>query len=161
MPCPIQGRCIATGGPVRRRSSATPPCNRKIELAGPGGRLVTLAFDDEWLGTAADLPIPLYVGKTAASLRRRVKQHLLLERERITPTFEGHKKQARPTTSCQARAGVEHLFPALADTRDLVLDNLGLSYVELDDDAHAANRFYLENFAIGLMRPVLNIDIER
>jgi len=43
----------------------------------------------------------------------------------------------------------------------LVLDNLGLSFVVLDGDNHAANRFYLEDLAIGLMRPMLNIDIER
>ena len=136
-------------------------CNRKIELVGPGGRTVTLRFDDEWLGLSADLPIPLYVGKTADSLLNRVKQHLLLDRPRITTTFQGHRKQGRPTTSCHARAGVEHLFPLQPDTRDLVLDNLGLSFVVLDGDNHAANRFYLEDLAIGLMRPMLNIDIER
>jgi hypothetical protein len=47
------------------------------------------------------------------------------------------------------------------DTRSLVLDNIGLSWVELDGDDHAANRFYLEDLAIGLMRPILNIDVER
>ena len=46
-------------------------------------------------------------------------------------------------------------------TRDLVLDNIGLSFVVLDGDDHAANRFYLEDYAVGLMRPALNIDIER
>ena len=136
-------------------------CNREIELVGPGGRAVSLSFDDEWLGLGTDLPVPLYVGKTADSLLNRVKQHLLLDRPRITVCFEGQKKQARPTTSCQARAGVEHLFPGVSDTRDLVLDELGLSYIGLDGDQHAANRFYLEDLAIGLMRPALNIDIER
>jgi hypothetical protein len=101
------------------------------------------------------------VGKTADSLFKRVRQHLLLERPRITALFEGQKKQTRPTTSCQARAGVEHLFPSVSDTRDLVLDDLGLSYIMLDGDQPAANRFYLEDLAIGLMRPALNIDIER
>jgi hypothetical protein len=136
-------------------------CNREIELVGPGGRAVSLSFDDEWLGLGTDLPVPLYVGKTADSLLNRVKQHLLLDRPRITALFEGQKKQARPTTSCQARAGVEHLFPSMLDTRDLVLDDLGLSYIVLDGDQHAANRFYLEDLAIGLMRPALNIDVER
>jgi hypothetical protein len=92
---------------------------------------------------------------------QRVSAHLLLSRPRITGLFEGHRKQQRPTTSCQARAGVEHLFPNIPDTRALVLDNLGLSWVELDGDEHAANRFYLEDMAIGLMRPPLNIDVER
>jgi hypothetical protein len=36
-----------------------------------------------------------------------------------------------------------------------------MSFVTLDGDGHAANRFYLEDLAVGLMRPALNIDIER
>lgn len=136
-------------------------CNRDIELVGPGRRPVTLRIDDEWLGLDANLPIPLYVGKTADSLASRVGQHLRLKDDRTTPLFEGTKKQPRPTTSCQLRAGIEHLFPQRVQTRDLVLDQIGLSYVSLNGDAHAANRFYLEDMAVGLMRPALNIDIER
>jgi hypothetical protein len=136
-------------------------CNRTIELAGPGGRAVTIHLDDEWLGLAAQLPLPLYVGKTADSISKRVGQHLRLADIRTTPLFEGYRKQPRPTTSCQLRAGVEHLFPQMADTRALVRDNVGLSFVVLDGDNHAANRFYLEDYAVGLMRPGLNIDIER
>ena len=40
-------------------------CNRNMELVGPGKRPVKIHIDDEWLGIAADLPIPIYVGKTA------------------------------------------------------------------------------------------------
>jgi hypothetical protein len=138
-----------------------PDCNRHIELAGPGGRPVALHLDDEWLGTGTGLPIPLYVGKNADSIADRVGKHLRLKADRVTPLFEGYRKQARPTTSCQARAGIEHLFPKMKSTRDLVLDNVGLSWVELGGDEHAANRFYLEDLSIGLMRPVLNIDVER
>jgi hypothetical protein len=138
-----------------------PDCNRRIELHGPGGRAVPLYLDDELLGIRTQLPIPLYVGKNADSIAKRVNQHLRLGDDRITKTFTGHQKQKRPTTSCQARAGVEHLFPNLPNTRDLVLDNLGLSWVELHGDQHAASRFYLEDLAVGLMRPILNLDVER
>jgi hypothetical protein len=136
-------------------------CNRHIELAGPGGSAVGIYIDDEWLGINADLPIPLYVGKTAHSVAKRIAQHVRITDLRTTVMFEGTKKQPRPTTSCQLRAGVEHLFPQLQETRDLVLDNVGLSYVILHGDEHAANRFYLEDLGVGLMRPALNIDIER
>lgn len=44
---------------------------------------------------------------------------------------------------------------------DLILENVGLSYVELNGDLHAANRFYLRDLAIGLMRPPMNVDVER
>lgn len=136
-------------------------CNRFIELGGPGGRPVTIHLDDEWLGLDAGLALPLYVGKTADSISKRVGQHLRVNDIRITPLFEGYRKQPRPTTSCQLRAGVEHLFPKMTDTRKLVIENVGMSYVELDGDDHAANRFYLEDYSVGLMRPCLNIDIER
>jgi hypothetical protein len=138
-----------------------PVCNRHIELHGPGGRAVTLHLDDEWLGLRAGLPIPMYVGKNADSIAKRVRQHLMLKDDRITPMFEGYRKQKRPTTSCQARAGIEHLFPREVNTRNLVLDNLGLSWVELHGDEHAASRFYLEDLAVGLMLPILNIDVVR
>jgi hypothetical protein len=135
---------------------------RLLVLQGPGGRAVTIQIDDEWLGLDTDLPVPLYVGKTAGSLAKRVGQHLRLgSGERMLPLGEDADKQPRPTTSCQLRAGVEHLFSQEQDTRTLILQNVGLSYVQLDGDAHAANRFYLEDLAIGLMRPPLNVDIER
>jgi hypothetical protein len=130
-------------------------------VPGPSGRSVTLHIDDEWLGLEAGLPVPLYVGKNADDIARRLGKHLRLGSDRITPMFEGAVKQRRPTTTCQMRAGLEHLFPQEANTRDLVLSNVGLSWVELPGDAHAANRFYLEDLAVGLMRPVINVDIER
>jgi hypothetical protein len=42
-----------------------------------------------------------------------------------------------------------------------VLESVGLSPVKLDGDENAASRFYLEDMAIGLMRPPLNVDVER
>ncbi len=135
--------------------------NRDLVLHGPGGRDVHLMIDDDWLGLTTELPIPLYVGKNADSIASRVGKHLRLKDTRMLPLGGDAKKAQRPTTSCQLRGGVEHLFPDVLDTRTMILDNIGLSYVELDGDAHAANRFYLEDLAIGLMHPPLNVDIER
>jgi len=67
----------------------------------------------------------------------------------------------RPTTTCQLRSGIDHLFPRAPNTRELMLKNVGLSFVRLDGDGEAANRFYLEDMAIGLMRPPFNVDVER
>jgi len=86
---------------------------------------------------------------------------LLLARQRILPRGRGAAKAKPPTASCQLRAGIDHLFPARPDTREIVLENVGLSYVELNGEKHAVNRFYLEDMAIGRMRPPLNVDIER
>ncbi len=135
-------------------------CNRKLSLVGPGGSRVRLEIDDDWLGLDTDLPIPLYVGKTAASIGKRVGLHLMLGKERILPLGKGPDKPRPPTTTCQLRAGVEHLFPNETDSRSLVLENVGLSYTVLHGPADAANRFYLEDLAIGLMRPPLNVDVE-
>jgi len=135
--------------------------NRTLVLHGPGGRDVHIAIDNEWLGLSTGLPVALYVGKTADSISKRVGQHLRLSQARMLPVGGGAKKAPRPTTSCQLRAGVEHLFPNEPNTRDLILDNVGLSFVELNGDDHAANRFYLEDLAIGMMRPPLNVDVER
>lgn len=136
-------------------------CNRELDLPGPGGRRVRLEIEDDWLGLSTGLPLPLYVGKNASNISRRVGQHLRLAARRMLPAGSGAAKQPRPTTSCQLRAGVEHLFPQEVDTRSLLLDNVGLSFVELHGDDHAANRFYLEDLAVGLMKPPLNVDIER
>lgn len=120
-----------------------------------------LRLDDRWLGLEAKLPVPLYVGKTARDVSKRVGQHLMLGKQRILPMVKHRKKQQSPTTSCQLRVGIEHLFPVTADTRTLTLGNVGLSFVEFDGDERAANRFYLEDLAIGLMRPPFNVDVER
>lgn len=138
-----------------------PNCNRDLILMGPNNRAVHLNIDDEWLGLSTSLPVPLYVGKNADSLASRVGKHLLLKQTRVLPLNAGPNKAKAPTTSCQLRAGIEHLLPNCHDSRALILDNIGLSYVEMHGDEHAANRFYLEDLAIGLMRPPLNVDIER
>ena len=135
--------------------------HRDLALVGPGGRIINLHINDDWFGLNTELPVPLYVGKTAANLQKRIGQHLLLKKERALPLYKGAEKAKPPTTSCQLRAGIDHLFPTEGDTRTLILENVGLSYVELDGDSHAVNRFYLEDMAIGNMRPPLNVDIER
>ena len=134
---------------------------RGVVLHGPGGRAVRVQLDDEWLGIEAGAYIPLYVGKTSSGLRKRLTQHLMLSHGRLLAPDRGEKKSARPSTSCQLRAGIEDLFPDDLDSRPRVIDNVGLSFVSLDGDENAANRFYLEDLAVGQMRPPLNLDIER
>ncbi len=164
----LRRNCLPPGGVVYafwwtgdEKMLKSQECNRKLTLKGPGGRDVTLRISDEWLGLGTDLPVPLYVGKSAKGLQERAGQHLMLSKERILPLGGGAVKAKPPTTSCQLRAGIDHLFPERRDTRTIVLENVGLSFVELDRDVNAANRFYLEDLAIGRMRPPLNVDIER
>ena len=86
-------------------------CNRFLELKGPGGSPVLLKIDNAWLGIDTKLPIPLYVGKNAANISKRIGQHLRLQDKRMFPLGGNAKKMKAPTTSCQLRAGLEHLFP--------------------------------------------------
>jgi len=136
--------------------------NRIINLHGPGGRTIELLVDDEWLGIETDLPVPLYVGKNSQSISKRVEQHLLLGTPKwIIPSTLGRQRHKAPTTSCQLRAGIEHFFLGIDRPIDFILKNVGVSYVLLDGDDNGANRFYLEDLAIGLMRPPINVDVER
>ncbi len=135
--------------------------NRNIILKGAGGKSIKLLIDDGWLGIESNLPVPLYVGKNASDLSKRIGQHLRLNSKRMFPIGTNIHKRKAPTTSCQLRAGIEHIFPNEKDTRNLILENIGLSYVELHGAEHSANRFYLEDLAIGRMKPVINVDIER
>ncbi len=158
---PVGGGVYAFWWTGDRELLRTSNCNRLMELCGPGGRIVTIKIDDDWLGLETRLPIPLYVGKNAANIGKRIGQHLRLGSKRMLGLKKNVKKAKAPTTSCQLRAGIDHLFPVNPDTRSLILENIGLSYVILDGDIHAVNRFYLEDLAIGLMKPAFNIDIER
>jgi len=133
---------------------------RDLIVKGPGRRDIEIRIDDEWLGLEAGFPIPLYVGKTTG-LRQRVRQHLEVGRQRLLRLGGDARRAERPTTACQLRAGIDHLFPNNPDTRSLVLDSVALSYIVLDGDENSVNRFYLEDYAIGLMKPCLNVDVER
>jgi hypothetical protein len=136
--------------------------NRRLVLHGPGGRPVELRVDKEWLGLDTELPVPLYVGKTADDISNRIGKHLRLGSPgRYFPSTIGRQRHKPPTTTCQLRSGIEHFFLSESDPVGLILKNIGLSYVLLTGDQHGANRFYLEDLAIGLMRPPINVDIER
>ena len=80
---------------------------------------------------------------------------------RVLATGSAADRRERPTPSCQLRAGIDQLLPDEPDAKAIVLENVGLSYVGSDGDSNAANRVYLEDLAIGRMRPPLNVDVER
>ncbi len=89
-----------TGDLALLKSSA---CNRSLALKGPGGREVVLKIDDEWLGLSTGLPVPLYVGKTVSSIRKRVGQHQMLGSPRILPLGSGARKAKAPRPPTDGR----------------------------------------------------------
>lgn len=76
-------------------------------------------------------------------------------------------RRPHPQKSIQAdlalcgTSGIEHVFLKEPDPIRLILSNVAFSYVPLGGDPHAANRFYLGDLAVGLMRPPFNVDVER
>jgi hypothetical protein len=132
--------------------------NRTLHFTGPGGVPHDLPVTMSLLLTAPNGYLPLYVGKTAGSIARRVGQHLMLGTERTVKRADAYLVSARRTTTNQVRDRLDRLFPEEPDTRPMALENLMLSYVELTE---FYDRFFLENLAVGTLRPLFNVDSER
>lgn len=106
----------------------------------------------------------LYVGKTHNFPNRlglHVKAGTISENwykaneEGIEPD---QKSLHKPTTSCQLRSGMEHLFQDSQDGLRQLCDNVAFHF-ELDFSHE--NRFYRECELIGKLRPWFNMDVER
>jgi hypothetical protein len=65
------------------------------------------------------------------------------------------------TTSCQVRDRLDRLFPNVDDTRRIALNKLALSYVKVEGTNSFVERFFLEDLAVGMLRPIFNVDSER
>ena len=135
--------------------------NRFLHFHGPNG--VALGWDVrcDSLHVAENGLLPLYVGKNASDIAKRVGLHLKLKTPRTVPGNAVTGVCKRMTTSCQVRDRLDRLFPDLQDTRPLALDNLALSYVKLQGDGAFVDRFFLEDLAVGILRPIFNVDSER
>lgn len=136
--------------------------NKTLLFKGPNQREVQITLNDDWIlhhGTYQ--PISLYVGKTADNLKNRIGLHLQLGTVRTLALGEQCLLQHRKTTSNQMRDRIDRMFINESNTRELILQNIGLSYSILDGDEQAVNRFYAEDRIIGNLLPVFNVDIER
>jgi len=69
---------------------------QELDVPGSRGRMIRLQWDDEWLGIATKLPVPLYVGKAWTSVTKRVGKHLTLKSERLLDQRTGHGRQRGP-----------------------------------------------------------------
>ena len=94
--------------------------------------------------------VPLYVGKTFRAIHKRIGQHLTLK-----ANFVDEK-----STSNQLRFNLDRLLQKDKNTSGL-LEHVALSYIKLDGDKFFTERFYLEDLAIGTLRPFFNLDSER
>ena len=136
--------------------------NRNFVFMGPGGKEVVIEVTDKWIkDILIEGRIPLYVGKTANSLHKRMSLHLQLKSKRILSQGNTAVNEKKKSTTNQIRHGIERMFINEPDTRTLILENIGLSYVILNGDDESVNRFYLEDKAIGELLPIFNVDVER
>jgi hypothetical protein len=138
--------------------------NLTIAFHGPGGlngkeillQLTPSHFEE------VNGRVPLYIGKThegeTSCIAKRVGLHLMLQTKRAVPLHSGKTRAHRKTTSCQVRDRLDRLLDREPDPRNLILENLALSFVRVDD---WVTRFFLEDLAIGLYQPLFNIDCER
>lgn len=136
-----------------------PNCTRKYMLKGKRVIGTTMAEDyhsieveitDAWLRQYKG-NIPLYVGKSADSILKRMLLHLQINKVK----YEGK------STADQLRRGIERLFKDHPNTASLIVKHVGFSYINLHGQDDVINRFYLEDYAIGKLMPLFNIDIER
>jgi len=132
--------------------------NKRIELAGPADQKEPSVV--HWQNNRPDSKSALlYIGKTT-TIQSRLSQHLKL---RTTDFFNIGKKQAypgkslhKPTTSCQVRSGIEHLFWGHEMNFSEVLPFISFNFIPIADI-----RFFVEDLAIGLGCPWFNVDSER
>jgi hypothetical protein len=136
-----------------------PTCSRKYTLQGKmitgqnksdSYHQVEIDISDSWL-EKYNGHIPLYVGKSADSILKRMSLHLQINQ----PKYRGK------STSDQLRRGFERLFFQHPNTADLIINHVGYSFINLHGQDEVVNRFYLEDYAIGKLMPLFNVDIER
>lgn len=136
-----------------------PYCTRKYKLKGKkvtgtpttdDYHSIEIEITDAWLSKYKG-NIPLYVGKSADSILKRMLLHLQINKDK----YKGK------STSDQLRRGIERLFNDHPNTADVIVNHVGFSFINLHGPDHVINRFYLEDYAIGKLMPLFNIDIER
>jgi len=126
--------------------------NSKVKVT-KGHIIHTITWDTEWFNSR--LPC-LYIGKTS-NLCSRIGSHLMLK----TREWKSNPEYLyKPTSACQFRSGFEHLFQKYPERRKLMLNQVGISFQGFNWN-EVAERFYLEDLAIGYFRPWFNIDSER
>ena len=117
--------------------------------------------------------ICLYVGKSH-DIANRVEQHLYQSFKHHWYKHNEHKLKFRldnmllkRTTACQLRAGIEHLYKFRVEGfnfHEILKGHIGISFYRSESalqEDKMKERFYLEDLAIGYLKPLFNLDSER
>ena len=126
--------------------------NRELNILGVNGNLSRL----EWYWNLDQDQVLLYVGKTL-NVKNRIGQHLKLGT--IDWISKNNNTLFKKTTSCQLRSGMEHLAKNTGSNAiKLIEERIGFTFIPIQE---LEIRFFVENLAIGLGKPWLNVDSER
>jgi len=101
-------------------------------------------------------PVPLFLSKSR-SMAPRIKRQLMLDTARIPNVLLGVR--GIETQVSHFRLVFDQFFPEVDNPAELIVDNLAYSYVKLEGSDNAFWRFFFTAYAIGVMRPLCNIDI--
>lgn len=122
-------------------------------------KLVNIKFSNQWIDMATvGNKICLYVGKTS-NLQKRITAHIKPKTLNIWGEV-GFDSGRKPNTVSQMRIGIERIFKS-KNALTTILENVSLTFIEMDGIKNCVNRFYLEDLTVGTYFPLLNIDIER
>jgi len=126
---------------------------RNLEINGPAKKKKSV----EWNWNLDNEYICLYIGKTT-TLKNRISQHLLLNTSNLK-NINGCQLN-RKTTSCQLRSGFDYLY---SKTENINIQNELMEhlYLSIYYEPNFINRFYLEDYLIGKLKPWFNVDSER
>lgn len=168
-------------GPLASKKKYEANTNEYLEVSNKSGGLSYYKkYEDNLMNDSINRIIeteyfPLYVGKTT-DLKQRIKDHIMpkiINREayfKKIKTFdrEIYKEDrsteviAKRNTKCQFRAGMEYIFKDKKSNKAYqnMFLNVGVSYVAIPQKQFK-HRFYVEDLAIGLLKPPFNLDSER
>ena len=127
--------------------------NRNLIINGPSNEKLNI----EWNWNLDNEYVCLYVGKTT-TMKKRISQHLLLDTENLK-NINGCQKNKK-TTACQLRSGFDYLYSKL-DNIYILNELMEHLYLSIYYEENFINRFYLEDYLIGKLRPWFNVDSER
>lgn len=140
-----------------------------------------ITFDTGWFPEEIKNQFALYVGKST-NIANRFGMHLKMGtshtcwKEKMLDKSLDHEDQNlpylriySPTTSCQFRSGIELLLKNKSEEEfwEILKHKITFSFLPLDTrdaantDLNVVERFYLEDYLIGALRPWFNVDSER
>ena len=124
-------------------------CDYKLKGKQSEKELIPVKFTKEWINIASieTTEICLCIGKST-DITGRISKHIKLGTENIWEKINIAKNSGvKPNTESQLRIGLERVFNK--SILNGLINNIGVSWIILDEYKNGINRFYLEDYFIG------------